>query len=110
LVLDSLESLAGHMKKDQWRALLDAMVEAIVESNKTSDDPVTRLMIGAGSATPDFGATDKRPAKPRAKGGYAADSVLQYGWHTFEAAQKPIPHKTAAQRSGVGARPALEAR
>jgi hypothetical protein len=75
LVLDSLESLPGHMTTPQWRSLCDQFAAA-ARADKTA--AVIAVHIGTGGATPnDMGYARATPAVPRGYDGYR-DSKKQY--------------------------------
>ncbi len=75
LVLDSLESLPGHMTAPQWRSLCDAFAVA-ARADKTA--AVTAVHIGTGGATPEgLGYAKAKAATPRDYDGYR-DSKKQF--------------------------------
>jgi hypothetical protein len=90
LVLDSLEGLNGHMKDDQWTALLDSMAQQIATSNATSTDPVTRLLVGRGGGTPPLSFAEALSARPRVACAYRVDSTHQYSVATFKTTIRPV--------------------
>jgi hypothetical protein len=82
LVLDSLESLNGHMKGGQWRSLCDEFARAAAADETAA---VTAVHVGMGGATPEglgyetAGTSDliNGPAQPVDYKGYR-DSKSQY--------------------------------
>lgn len=73
LVLDSLESLPGHMNAQQWQGLCAAFAQQAGAENN-----IKALRIGTGGATPALPYPETRkPAKPLDYDGYR-DSSQQY--------------------------------
>ncbi len=74
LVLDSLESLRGHMQAVQWRSLCDEFARRAVADEAAH---VSAVHVGKGGATPDIGYAETIPATPRKYDGYR-DSKKQF--------------------------------